>query len=320
MKKGQPSTYLKFCISKKMQTLPALAKLYCSEEFTQGLDKQIICFSVINAVLAITALVGNTVVLIALHKETSLHRPSKTLLRNLVASDLCVGFTQLSLVSNWISMLQKQWQICQFFLQANLVMGIICGAVSLCTLVAISVDRLLALLLGLRYRQVVTVRRVYVVVIVLWILIGVGTAILTILNLDAAQVVQLSGIVVCLMTSTFCYTRIFFTLRNQQTQVHNNPPAQENQTISINVSRYRRTVSTSLWLQMSVVFCYLPYLLLAPLAYRQIVKAQSLSLYTELYSTLTLMYSNSILNPILYCWKIKEVRRVVKEILRCRQM
>ena len=53
-----------------MQTLQAFAKLYCSEEFTQGLDKQIISYSVINAVLAITSLVGNTVVLIALHKET----------------------------------------------------------------------------------------------------------------------------------------------------------------------------------------------------------------------------------------------------------
>ena len=31
-------------------------------------------------------------------------------------------------------------------------------------------------------------------------------------------------------------------------------------------------MSTSLWLQMSVVFCFLPYLLLAPLAYRQFLK------------------------------------------------
>ena len=303
-----------------MQTLPALAKLYCSEEFTQGLDKQIISFSVINTVLAITALVGNTVVLIALHKETSLHRPSKTLLRNLVASDFCVGFAELALVSNWISVLQEQWGICQFFFHAHIMMGMICAAVSLCTLAAISVDRLLALLLGLRYRQVVTVRRVCIVVMVLWILIGVGSAILTMLNTDAGGVVALLAIAVCLMTSTFSYTRIFFTLRNQQTQVHNNHPEQENQTISLNISRYRRTVSTSLWLQISVVFCYLPFLLLAPVAYRQIVKTQSPCFYSPFYSTVTLICFNSTLNPILYCWKIKEVRRVVKEILHCRQM
>ena len=303
-----------------MQTLQAAAKVYCSEELTQGLHKQIISFLVINTVLAITAVVGNTVILIALYKETSLHRPSKTLLGNLVASDLCVGLAELSLLSYWISILQEQWRFCQFFFYAFSVMGIICILVSLHTLAAISMDRLLALLLGLRYRQVVTVRKVYVVVIVLWILIGVGPAILAMLNLDAAQVVLSLEIVLCLMTSTFCYTKIFFTLRNQATQVQNNQPEQENQTISLNRSRYRRTVSTSLWLQMSVVFCYLPYLVFSPFAYRQIVKAQSPSLYTPFYSTVTLVCSNSVLNPILYCWKIKEVRRVVKEILLCRQM
>ena len=303
-----------------MQTLPALAKLCCSEEFTEGLEKQIICFSVINAVLAITAIVGNTVVLIALNKETSLHRPSKTLLRNLVASDLCVGFAGLALVSNCISILQERWRVCQFFFHTHIMMGVLCFAVSLCTLAAISVDRLLALLLRLRYREVVTVRRVYVVVIVIWILVGVGSAILTMLNTDAAFVVAQSVIPVCLMTSTFCYTRIFFTLRNQQTQVHNNHPEQENQTISLNISRYRKTVSTSLWLQTSVVTCYLPFLLLAELAYRQFVKTQSPTFYSQFYSTVTVLGSNSILNPILYCWKIKEVRRVVKEILRCRQV
>ena len=303
-----------------MQTLPALAKLCCSEEFTEGLEKQIICFSVINAVLAITAIVGNTVVLIALNKETSLHRPSKTLLRNLVASDLCVGFAELALVSNCISTLQEQWRICQFFFHTHIMMGVICFAVSLCTLAAISVDRLLALSLGLRYRQVVTVRRIYVVVIVIWILIGVGLAILTMLNTKAAFVDAQSVIPVCLITSTFCYTRIFFILRNQQTQVHNNYPEQENQAISLNISRYRRTVSTSLWLEMSIVFYYLPYLLLAELAYRQFVKTQSPTFNSQFYSTVTVMCSNSILNPILYRWKIKEVRRVVKEILRCRQI
>ena len=91
-------------------------------------------------------------------------------------------------------MLQKQCQICQFFFHANVMMAIICVAVSLCKLAAISVDRLLALLLGLRYRQVVTIRPVFVLVIVIWILIGVGTAILTVLNPYAGLVVVQAGI------------------------------------------------------------------------------------------------------------------------------
>ena len=96
-----------------MQTQVFLANIYCSEEFNQGLDNQIIWLSMINLLLGITAIVGNTVILIALHKETSLHRPSKVLLRNLVASDLCVGFVQLAFGAYWISILQRWWQICR---------------------------------------------------------------------------------------------------------------------------------------------------------------------------------------------------------------
>ena len=34
------------------------------------------------------------------------------------------------------------------------------------------------------------------------------------------------------------------------------------------------------------------------------------------YFAVTLVYLNSSLNPLLYCWKIKEVRHSVMEILR----
>ena len=78
-----------------MQTQELLINFYCSEEFRQGLDNQIICLSVITILLGITAIFGTTVILIALCKETSLHKPSKVLIRNLVVSDLCVGFVQL---------------------------------------------------------------------------------------------------------------------------------------------------------------------------------------------------------------------------------
>ena len=70
----------------------------------------------VNILLGITAIVGNTVILIALYKETSLSQASKVLkvlLRNLVASDLCVNFVQIVDGVNWISILQGRWQICR---------------------------------------------------------------------------------------------------------------------------------------------------------------------------------------------------------------
>ena len=301
-----------------MKTRQALADLYCSQKLTQGLDNHIICLLVINTILAITAIVGNTLILIALHKKISLHLPSKAaLLRNLVASDLCVGFVELVFVAHWVSILQGQWQICHYFYLAYIIGSYISISVSLWTLAVISVDRLLALLLGLRYRQVVTLSRVYVVIIALWVLIGVSNAITAVLNPYAATVVSGTGSTMCLITALVCYTTIFFKLRHHQTQVHNSPPGQENQTIQLNIRRYRKTVSTALWLQLALVFCFLPYMLLERNARREIEDTHSSALYFPLYSALSLMFFNSTLNPILYCWKIKEVRRTVKDMFSC---
>ena len=297
-----------------MKARQYLVDIYCSQELTHGLDNQIICLSVINTLLAITAIAGNALILVALCKETSLHLPSKVLIRNLVASDLGVGFVELVFVGYFVSILQGQWQICQYFYLAYVLGAYISLTVSLWTLAAISVDRLLALLVGLRYRQVVTLSRVYVVAIAIWVLIGVGNAITAMLNPYAATIVSVTGSIMCLITALLCYTRIFFKLRHQQTQARNNPPELENRTILLNVSRYRRTVFAALWMQSALVFCYVPYLLLAPFARPEIEKRLSSTAYFLLYSTITLMFFNSTLNPILYCWKIKEVRRIVKDM------
>ena len=84
-----------------MRTLDVVGNLYCSEKLIRGEANWAIYILVIYVLLGITAIVGNTLILIALHKNTSLHQPSKVLLRNLVASDLCVGFVQLAFTLLW---------------------------------------------------------------------------------------------------------------------------------------------------------------------------------------------------------------------------
>ena len=270
-----------------MNTQQALADIYCSQELTRGFDNQIICLSVINTLLAITAIVGNAVILIALRKETSLHLPSKALIRNLAASDLGVGLVELVFVAYWVSIRQRQWQICYYFYLGYVIGAYISISVSLWTLAVISVDRLLALFSGLRYRQVVTLRRVYVVVIALWVLIGVGNAITAMLNPYAATILSVTGSMMCLITAPVCYTAIFFKLRHQQNQADSNLPVQKNKTIQFKMLRYRKTVSTAMWMQLALVCGYSPYLLLAPFARPEIENKQSSALFFPLYSTIT---------------------------------
>ena len=146
-------------------------KKFCSPELIRGVDGELIFLSALNIFLSIAAFLGNTLILVALHKETSLHPPSKLLYRNLAITDLCVGIIVEPLyVAYWTSVVNKRWNICHYTILAmGFFASTLCG-VSLLTSTAISVDRLLAVLLGLRYRQVVTLRRMCITVIGFWIL------------------------------------------------------------------------------------------------------------------------------------------------------
>ena len=107
-----------------------------------------------------------------MHKEFSLNAPSKLLFRTLAITDLCVGIILEPLfVTAWMSTVNERWNICSFAYDAALLTGYILCSVSLLTVTAISVDRLLALFLGLRYRQVITLRRTYVTVTVFLLII-----------------------------------------------------------------------------------------------------------------------------------------------------
>ena len=156
----------------------SLAHLFCSAELTGGIHSQLIFLSVLNMFLSIASFLGNTLILVALSKETSLHPPSKLLLRSLAATDICVGIISQPLhVTQWFSAVYERWDICRSMFATFVITGRTLCLVSLLTLTAISVDRLFALLLGLRYRQVVTLKRTYGTVFTFWVSSFVGSTI-----------------------------------------------------------------------------------------------------------------------------------------------
>ena len=70
---------------------------FCWASLTAGTHGQLRFISVLNSFLCITAVLGNTLIVVALRRECSLHPPSKLLLSNLALTDLCVGHFTSSL-------------------------------------------------------------------------------------------------------------------------------------------------------------------------------------------------------------------------------
>ena len=145
--------------------------LACSPSSVIGLQQQSIYFSAVNIFLSITAFLGNFLILVALNKVTSLHPPSKLLYRCLATTDLLVGLvTQPLYATHWISLVRENWSLCRYAGDGIQISSYTLCGVSLLTLTAISVDRLLALLLGIRYRQTVTLKRTCIITATFWIL------------------------------------------------------------------------------------------------------------------------------------------------------
>ena len=127
-------------------------------------------FAALNILLAITASVGNALILVALHKATfMIYPPTKLFFRCLAVTDLCVGLgVQPLYVADMLAPFTNMNSNAQSsIINIKHVSGFILCGVSVLTSAAISVDRLLALLLGLRYGHVVTLRRVRVVIMCL---------------------------------------------------------------------------------------------------------------------------------------------------------
>ena len=280
-----------------------------------------LAFCSLNIPLSITASVGNILILIALRGVTSLHPPTKLLFQCLAITDLGVGLTSQPLFSIYHLFYLTNSKRKSIIAILNVVrwdLTIIFCAVSMFTSTALSMDRLLALLLGLRYRHVVTLKRVRVVVFSFW-LIAVLCVFMFLfwkknIALATSTVLALLSVIISLLS----YTIIFIRLRLHQGFVqHNAHREKPNRGVGIpfNVGRYKKTVASIALVQLAFVVCYVPFALVLVIALLNDGHITPTSFIFGSFATI-LVYLDSSLNPFLYYWRIKEVRQAVKATIR----
>ena len=280
-------------------------ELTCSPSLVDGLRQESLSFAAVNIFLSITAFVGNSLILIALHKESSLHPPSKLLYRCLATTDLLVGLVGQPLAaSSWMFSAHEHWIPCRYASTATFITSYVLCGVSLLTMTAISVDRLLAILLQLKYKQMVTLKRTYIIVVTFWVQSIVAALCYT---LDYRVFFWYGLIVVplCYVTSIVSYTKIFCALSHHRAQIRDyvTQPSQPN---AVNTTQCKKAVYNAL--------CYLPYALVEIVISRTKTDPSHLVIMRDAASILA--FFNSTLNPFLYCWKISEVRQAVKRTIR----
>ena len=290
--------------------MKTLEELVCSSTLASRSQQPPIHLAVLNIFLSLTAILGNSLILVALRKESSLHPPSKLLYRNLATTDLLVGLvTHPFSVTYRISSIYKQWNLCRYARSAGYLSSYALCGVSLLTMTTISVDRLLALLLGLRYKRIVTLKRTYIIVAAVWVASSVAAICYILIKRIGFWFLYII-VPLCLVISMAAYTKIFHTLRYNKARVQQ----QSSQPNSLNILRYRKAVHSALSVQLALVVCYAPYIIVESVTARR--KTLSSHIVVIRGTVVALLYFNSTLNPFLYCWKISEVRKAVKQTIR----
>ena len=261
----------------------------------------------VNILFSITSSLGNILILIALRKVTSLHPPTKLLFQCLAITDLAVCLTSQPLFATVLLIdYNINWSSVTVIL-CNYLSLIFCG-VSMNISTALSVDRLLALLLGLRYRHVVTLKRVRIAVACCWLTALVTVLVTFLLRGKTLTRAAIILIILSVIISLSSYTKIVLKLRQHQTSVQENVHQGMANAggVPINLKQYKRTVVSIALVQIALVACYAPCLTILILRQLDSIPNYVLSLLSA-----TLVYLNSSLNPFLYCWRIKEVRQAV---------
>ena len=274
---------------------------------------------ILNGLFAVSATIGNLLVLTAIWKTPTLRNsPSCILLSSLALSDLAVGLIVQPLYITF-----KAAHMTMASINLLCVLGTIFECltrfllgVSLYTVAAVNLDLYLAIHLHLRYHEEVTPARVTAVLVFIW----TGCAFFATMYFwqkTVLRLVVILFIVVPLVIVFFVYLKIYCVVRRHQRRIQAQAKAQAKyqggDDISDKMPSYKSSVFNVICVFCCLLLCYSP--LFCVFILRYLMKDHLEGLQRAQNCAMTIMLSNSTINPLVYCWRIREIRIAVLRVI-----
>ena len=274
---------------------------------------------ILNAPLMLTSITGNALVLATILRTPSLRSvPSTIFLCSLAITDFLVGLVvqPVYIASELQYLAGGPHSKVEALISTSL-----CG-VSLATITAISVDRLLALHYHMTYPNLMTTKRAMYASASLWFL-SVLLACLRVAWESVRSIFVVVCITICFVLSSASYIKIYFIVRHHQIQIHAHQQAVNSFNISVNIPdsnnmiiSKKHALKTFIYF-ICMICCYLPYLSYSLLRTTSVIGYEENWTFTE-----TVVFLNSSVNPFLYCWCNREIRTSAVMVVRrnmCKQ-
>ena len=298
------------------------------EYLTEETYKSAVALASINAIAFLPTVLLNALVVFAVATRRTLRTNSNILLACLAGTDLLTGLVAIPIA--FTVEMKRILDIGPFcrLEKALSVVNIAAGSLSLSHLVLIGVNRFIAIKKPLNYQDIVTKRRLKTTVLLNWAI----TVCLIIQEIVLASVesktdiysmyLKVSGITVGIIgfsdtaAIAFCYGYIFSEARRQIKRLQTEQlPLEEMHRIM----QDRKAARTLAIILAALVLTYLPSVITITVSNssESIIKPRFLSVLWNWVTTVLLL--GSLCNPIIYCWRYKELRKAFFEILHLRQ-
>ena len=289
-------------------------------EASEELSPTYIVNIILNAFLCHTAIVLNSITIHAIRKTSSLPKPLKTLLLSLAVSDLSVGLLVHPLYIARLAMDLEQYAkdntIYNKTKGAFFITFIFLSYASFFGVLALTVDRFLAIHLHLRYKEFVTHKRVVAVVISIMMFSSFLSSLFWWIPKHDYLNIYPSIDIACLVISGIFYFKIYSTVRRHKNQMQSLQVQQDerqDREMMANVARLVKLAVGTFYVYLVFLLCYLP---LTCYKIAVIISGHNTTTNHLYYYSLTMMFLNSSLNPLIYCWRMRHIRHSVVNIMQ----
>ena len=201
----------------------------------------------------------------------------------------------------------------------SLVTEILFLCASILGVLGLTVDRFLAVYLHHRYQEIVTPKRVVSILILSWV-------ISTIVSLrwitheydDFLSIFLNLFLTTCLITIALLQCKIYSTVRRHRFQIHAQQVQGSGQTHNetrTTFERHKPAARGAFDIYVILLICSLPKIF-TEFAMTG-MKSEEICLIILQESTTALVFVNSCLNPLIYCWpKLRHIRCTIKMTMR----
>ena len=279
----------------------------------QQMDWSNLTRCVLNAYLSYTAIMLNIVAIYAIRKTPSLSKNLKTLLLCLAVSDLGVGLlAQPMYVTRLVVDSTQKNATYNTIFDAFLILTNLFTFASWFSVTALCADRFFAIYLHLRYQELVTYKSVAAAVVFIWIFSALISLMSLFISKKTMNVIFVVIVTVSITTTTPMSVKLYLTTLRHINQIRVTQVALNSQVDSL--QRKRKSAMVSLFLYFATIVCCLPHICRLFI----IAAISEPGVYVQYFRfyALTLVFLNSTLNPLIYCWKMKQIRNTVIGKLR----